>query len=88
MVGLGDVFQHRPLSVTGTPPSDTIFPPDCAEFPVMTTTIVVVNDTVLTGVTGAGGGSDFPQLVITNIVTNRSTKNFVLISSFIRSFFD
>ncbi|KAF5035522.1 hypothetical protein DSECCO2_584700 [anaerobic digester metagenome] len=39
MVTLPVVFQTVPLSVTGLPPSEVIFPPSMAEFTVISVTV-------------------------------------------------
>jgi hypothetical protein len=43
MVGLGEVLQHTPQTVTGDSPAYEIFPPLFAEVPVITEGAIVVN---------------------------------------------
>ena len=42
VVGLGEVLQHTPLTVTGTPPSEVTLPPDVAPLDVMFVNVAVV----------------------------------------------
>ena len=49
VVGLGEVFQHIPRSVVGTPPSPDTYPP-------LTAVVNVIEDTSLVAITGSVGG--------------------------------
>ena len=44
MVGSAEVFQHTPLAMTSSPPSDVTFPPDVALVCVIAETFAVVTD--------------------------------------------